>query len=85
MPFVNYQPGATLGQIEQEYILQALRFFGGNRTAASRALGISPRTLQHRINEYRERGVQGIPAPTMGVRLSDPELVDSGLPCDTAP
>ena len=42
-----------LQQIERLTIEQALRQFGGNRSAAAEALGISRRTLQRKLKEYQ--------------------------------
>jgi len=42
----------SLGQVEKRYILRALERCGGNRTHASRKLGISIRTLRNKLKEY---------------------------------
>jgi DNA-binding NtrC family response regulator len=42
-----------LQEIERQAILRALERFGGNRSAAADALGISRRTLQRKLKEYR--------------------------------
>jgi DNA-binding NtrC family response regulator len=47
----------TMRDIERDAILQALREAGGNRDRAARQLGIGKRTLQRKIKEYREEGV----------------------------
>jgi len=44
--------GETLGEIEKQAILQALKNSGGNRTRAADQLGISRRTLHRKIAEY---------------------------------
>jgi DNA-binding NtrC family response regulator len=46
----------TLADAEREQILAALARHQGNRTAAAAALGISRRTLQYRLREYRQQG-----------------------------
>jgi DNA-binding NtrC family response regulator len=50
-------PGAsappTMSEIERAAILAALARHGGRRAAAARDLGISRRTLQYRLAEYR--------------------------------
>jgi two-component system response regulator HydG len=44
--------GMPLAEIEKEVIRQTLQRTGGNRTEASRILGISTRTLQRRLKEF---------------------------------
>jgi DNA-binding NtrC family response regulator len=44
--------GTPLAEIEREVIRQTLESTGGNRTEASKILGVSTRTLQRRIKEY---------------------------------
>jgi len=48
---------STMRDIEREAILQALRETGGNRERAARKLGIGLRTLQRKIKEYRDQGL----------------------------
>ncbi len=45
-------PGLSLAEIEKEAIRRALQAAGGSRAGASRALGISVRTIQRKIAEY---------------------------------
>jgi len=47
----------TMRDIERDAILQALREAGGNRDRAARQLGIGKRTLQRKIKEYRDEGL----------------------------
>lgn len=49
---LNWQSGMTLESIEKEAILQALRFFRGNKTATALALGIAIRTLDNKLAQY---------------------------------
>lgn len=44
--------GGTLGEMEKQAILRALKEAGGNRTHAAEKLGISRRTLHRKIAEY---------------------------------
>jgi DNA-binding NtrC family response regulator len=44
---------ATLAQVEQETILQALRRTAGNRRAAAHQLGIGVSTLYRKLKEYQ--------------------------------
>jgi DNA-binding NtrC family response regulator len=45
-------PGLTMEEIEKEAIRQTLEQTNGNRSEASRLLGISVRTLQRKIRQY---------------------------------
>jgi two-component system response regulator FlrC len=51
---------STLGEAEKDLILEALRSGDGRREVAER-LGISPRTLRHKLARLRESGVE-VPA-----------------------
>jgi DNA-binding NtrC family response regulator len=46
----------TLEDAERETIRRILDMTGGNRTEAAAALGISPRTLRHKLKQYRDAG-----------------------------
>jgi DNA-binding NtrC family response regulator len=48
--------GLTLWEVERRHILSTLEAVRGSRTEAARRLGISVRTLQYRLKEYRETG-----------------------------
>jgi two-component system response regulator FlrC len=52
---------SSLNETEKDLILEALRTGNGRREAAER-LGISPRTLRHKLARLREAGVD-VPAP----------------------
>jgi two-component system response regulator HydG len=47
---------ATLNDIEREAILGTLEAVGGSTKRAAEILGISVRTIQYRLNEYRRAG-----------------------------
>jgi DNA-binding NtrC family response regulator len=49
--------GSTVGEIEQELVLQTLARCGGNRTRAARVLGVSVRTLRNKIRLYSADGI----------------------------
>lgn len=55
---LNWQPGMTLEGIEKEAILQAFRFFRGNKTSTSIALGIAIRTLDSKLERYQVESKQ---------------------------
>jgi two-component system response regulator FlrC len=65
--------GSTLADIERKVILQVLGEADGNRTHASRTLGISIRTLRNRLREYRD---QGLPVPEPGFGR---QMIGAGL------
>jgi DNA-binding protein Fis len=46
------RPVLPLAEVERDMIENALRHFGGNRTRAAAALGISRRTLQIKLKRY---------------------------------
>jgi len=49
--------GKTIAEVEKDLILNTLSDNGGNRTKASKVLGITVRTLRNKLKEYREAGV----------------------------
>jgi two-component system, response regulator FlrC len=49
--------GRNLADVERELILDTLDHCLGNRTHASKILGISIRTLRNKLNEYTGDGV----------------------------
>jgi two-component system NtrC family response regulator/two-component system response regulator HydG len=50
-------PGATLETIERDAILRTLEAVGGSTSRAAAILGISPRTIQYKVKQYRADGV----------------------------
>ncbi len=48
-----------LREIERQVILHRIESHGGNKTAAARALGVTPRTLRNKLIEYRRLGHVG--------------------------
>jgi DNA-binding NtrC family response regulator len=46
-------PGATLADIERDAILRTLESTGGSTTKAAAILGVTTRTIQYRLQEYR--------------------------------
>ena len=55
-------PGASLREIERYAILRTLEHVGGSTSKAAKILGISPRKIQYRLNEYRVTPQSGVPA-----------------------
>jgi hypothetical protein len=51
---INWVPGETLEKIEQSAIEQAFRFYRQNKTQTAEALGISIRTLDHKLERYED-------------------------------
>ena len=49
---VLWTPGMTLESTEKQIILAAIKYFRGNKTMTSQALGISIRTLEVRLEKY---------------------------------
>jgi len=60
---VPFLIGSTVEEIEQELVLQTLVRCNGNRTHASRILGLSIRTLRNKIRLYAARGID-VPSPS---------------------
>ncbi|MFP5518470.1 MAG: sigma-54 interaction domain-containing protein [Bdellovibrionia bacterium] len=52
--FIDYDPNMTVHELEKKYILKALSHFGGNKTQAANALGITIKTLYNKLHEYGE-------------------------------
>jgi DNA-binding NtrC family response regulator len=60
-PIVPPLIGATVDEVERELVLQTLARCDGNRTRASRVLGLSVRTLRNKIRLYAASGIE-VPA-----------------------
>lgn len=56
----------SLRDMRDQFVLETLRYFDGNRTYTWEALGISQRGLNIHLRRLEEKGVV-IPAPTRGV------------------
>jgi two-component system, NtrC family, response regulator HydG len=46
-------PGRSMREVEKEYLLATLKDCGGDRKLTAHKLGISLRTLQYKLKEYR--------------------------------
>jgi Nif-specific regulatory protein len=47
-------PGKTMREVEKDYLLATLKECGGDRKLTAHKLGISLRTLQYKLKEYRD-------------------------------
>ncbi len=52
-PSAGIIPGRPLSDLEREAILSTLEMTGGNRTETAKLLGISRRTLQYKLKEFK--------------------------------
>jgi len=52
-PSAGVVPGRPLSDLEREAILSTLEMTGGNRTETAKLLGISRRTLQYKLKEFK--------------------------------
>ena len=50
-------PTSTVGDLERTHILETLASVGGSRKQAGERLGMSERTLRHKLKQYREAGL----------------------------
>ena len=55
-PAADFAPTESLAEVEKRKILAALDAAGGNRSKAAIALGISRRTLNRKLNEWKHDG-----------------------------
>ncbi len=55
-------PGSSMAELEKYAIIKTLEYVGGSTSRAAKMLGISARTIQYRLNEYREHEPSGVPA-----------------------
>jgi two-component system response regulator FlrC len=60
LPQAEREPGLDqdLRERERELILGTLRVTGGSRKLAAERLGISPRTLRHKLQQLKAAGVR---------------------------
>jgi two-component system response regulator FlrC len=56
LQFVTFSNSKPIREMEKEIILSALEAHQGNRTHTAKALGMSLRTLRHKLKQYRESG-----------------------------
>jgi DNA-binding NtrC family response regulator len=48
--------GTTVDEAERQLIIKTLNSTVGNKTRAAEILGISTKTLQNKLKEYRDQG-----------------------------
>ncbi len=49
---INWSPGVTLDEVEEQVIRKAFTHYRGNKTTTANSLGISIRTLDSRLEKY---------------------------------
>jgi len=69
-------PGATMAEIEKHAILSTLEATNGSTAKAAQMLGISIRTIQYRLNEYRMAGGAASRAGNRPSHETDPNKQD---------
>ncbi len=52
---ILWQPGITLEEMEKKIILAALRHYSGNKTKTADALDIAIRTLDYKLDRYKNK------------------------------
>lgn len=57
MVSINWTPGMTLDEVEKACILQAYRWYRGNKTQTAIALGISVKTIDNKLEKYEADGI----------------------------
>ncbi|MCK5551570.1 MAG: sigma-54-dependent Fis family transcriptional regulator [Deltaproteobacteria bacterium] len=68
-PSAGIIPGRPLSDLEREAILSTLEMTGGNRTETAKLLGISRRTLQYKLKEFKIKSDGGQKMRTFGQLL----------------
>ncbi len=48
----DFDPEVSLHEIEKRYITKALNYYDGNKTKASKALGVTVKTLYNKLHQY---------------------------------
>ncbi len=74
---MSWQPGNTLEDVEKDAILKAFQYHNGNKTHTAKSLGISIRTLDAKIERYKN-GILHSEAgshPESNVKISEKQSV----------
>ena len=69
-------PGATMAEIEKHAILSTLEAVNGSTAKAAQMLGISIRTIQYRLNEYKVAGGAASRTGTHAPHETNPDAQD---------
>ena len=69
---MTIEVGSTLSEITREHIIQTLAQCGGNRTHASKCLGISIRCLRNKLHEYTDAGIEVPPVRSVSTDSEPP-------------
>jgi two-component system response regulator FlrC len=56
-PLSDAQKTDNMRDLEREHILETLALHGGSRKLAGERLGMSERTLRHKLKQYRDAGL----------------------------
>ena len=57
---VTWNVGMTLEELEKQAIYAALRWFGNNKEATARALGVSVKTIYNKLAVYEGKAPNGL-------------------------
>lgn len=76
MSAVTWQPGFTLAHMEKQVVLAAFRFYHGNKTRTAQSLGIAIRTLEAKLESYRE--VEAVPVEAT-VNMQRMDIVEHAM------
>lgn len=60
---IFWSPGVTLEDMKKRVILAALRHYSGNKTKTAEALGISVRTVDYKLEQYKVKRLKKLPNP----------------------
>lgn len=79
-PVTDDAASRSIREMERDIILKALEAHQGNRTHTAKALGMSLRTLRHKLKNYRESGVSVGEARQVRLGKNDPAIgIDAPL------
>ncbi len=69
MPIV---PGSSMAEVERYVILKTLESVAGSTSKAAKILGVSPRTIQYRMNQYRDDDSEQVALLLARKKAADP-------------
>ncbi len=80
---IVWSPGVTLADIEKQVILKALQFYRNDKLTVSNALGLTPRALEKKVEQYENEAVVAQKAAEERQRLHDEYLMRArGIKCE---